>query len=163
MGGSGNILFTTTNSDLVQITGTAVALEPFTPHEGALLLLRHLRRHEVDPKHPDFILAMDLSSSLGGLGVALSHFAGFMEKSQYTLVEMRDLLASRSRTKRAYNANCSTYTHQYHHTLETMWDIALAELDDDTRESLDIMAMLNADMVQEDMIFSHCKRDRPDQ
>lgn len=154
LGNVGAILITTQNSDLVQVSGGAeIALAPFEPNDGAALLFKQLRLDKDGSDQLAFEIAKDLSTTLGGLAVAISHCAGYIEKSQSTLDEFRELYKNRARSSKIWSEDCSTWTYQYHNTLETTWDIALAELSPSCRALLNVLAMLDADTASEEMIL----------
>ncbi|KAK0745720.1 P-loop containing nucleoside triphosphate hydrolase protein [Schizothecium vesticola] len=135
-GNSGTILITSQRSDLVQISGGCeIPLSPLPPQEGRALLMKHLRK-EPSNSAQDIKLAVSIAGKVGGLPVAISHIAGYIEKPQSTL-------------------DCQSWTHQYHQTLETTRDIALHELSTKSRALLNILAMLDAEYILEDLLFSN--------
>jgi hypothetical protein len=154
LGNVGAILITTQNSDLVQVSGGAeIALAPFEPIDGAVLLFQHLRLDKDGSDQLAFEIAKDISTDLGGLAVAISHCAGYIEKSQSTLDEFRKLYQNRARSSQVWSEDCSTWTYQYQNTLKTTWDIALAELPPSSRALINVLAMLDADAASEEMIL----------
>lgn len=153
-GNSGTILITSQRSDLVQISGGCeIQLSPLPPQEGGALLMKHLRKGPSNSVH-DFKLAVSIAGTVGGLPVAISHIAGYIEKSQSTLDEFEETYATRAESHRIWSQDCQSWTHQYHQTLETTWDIALHELPAKPRALLNILAMLDAESISEDLLFS---------
>lgn len=154
-GQNGSILITSQNLELVQISeGFEINLSPLGADEGASLLLKHLRKTGSATQGEDFETAKDISRTLGGLPVAISHSAGYIEKSQSTLDEFVEMYASREKSRRIWSQDCKSWTKQYERTLETTWDIALSKLNHDIRALTNILAMLDADSISEDMLFS---------
>ncbi|KAL4900328.1 hypothetical protein BDW74DRAFT_96393 [Aspergillus multicolor] len=155
-GYKGSILVTTQRAGLVQITGgSEIALVPLASTEGAKLLLRHLRIAPIESS-ADFQAAKSIADTVGGLPVAISHISGYLETSHSTLREFKALYnTNRQQSKRIWARDYRTWTNQYHLTLETTWDIALMELPPQARAFINVLAMLDAESVSEDILFSN--------
>lgn len=150
-------MITSQSSELVQISGgREVSLTPLNPRDGATLLLRQLRKSSEDTTEKDSKIAEEIARSLGGLPVAISHSAGYIEKSQGTLEEFMTVYErGREGSRKIWIQDCSPWTNQYHQTLETTWDIALAELPSEVRSLIDVLAMLDSEAIPEDMLFAN--------
>lgn len=155
-GRRGFIMITSQSSELVQISGgREISLMPLSPRDGATLLLRHLRRSPGETTEKDSKTAENIARSLGGLPVAISHSAGYIEKSQGTLEEFVAVYEKgREESRKIWMQDCSSWTNQYHQTLETTWDIALHELPSEARSLIHILAMLDSETIPEDMLFA---------
>ncbi|GJD03450.1 transcriptional xre family [Colletotrichum higginsianum] len=154
-GQKGSILITTQNLELVQISeGYEISLTPLTADEGASLLLKHLRKMDNATNGEDFEIAKEISRTLGGLPVAISHNAGYIEKSQRSLSEFVRKYARVEESRHIWSKDCRSWTNQYERTLETTWDLALGELNREIRDLTNILAMLDPDSISEDMLFS---------
>jgi hypothetical protein len=79
--------------------------------------------------------------------------AGYISKSQSTLVEFSAMYKQRDQTQRIWSHNCRAWTYQYDRSLDTVWDIALAELPPAARALINVLAMLDPDQISEKMIF----------
>jgi hypothetical protein len=153
-GNAGSIIITSQRPNLVQISGGCeIALSPLQAQDGGALLLKHLRI-PLTESSPRFKAAVAIADTVGGLPVAISHIAGYIEKSQSTLGEFNEMYATREQSNRIWSEDCQNWTHQYQLTLETTWDIALQELPPKPRALINVLAMLDAEAVSEDLLFS---------
>jgi tetratricopeptide (TPR) repeat protein len=151
----GSIIITSQRLDLAQVSAhSAIALQPLAPADGGLLLLKHLRRTESPISMEDQIESLKISETLGGLPVAIAHMAGYIDKSNSTLQEFSAMYKRRDQTHRIWSQNCRAWTYQYDRTLDTVWDIALAELNESARAMINLLAMLDPDRIPEKILFS---------
>lgn len=154
-GDAGSIVITSQRAHLVQVSGGCeIALPPLQAQDGGTLLLKHLRKLPTESS-ADFKDAVAIADTLGGLPVAISHVAGYIEKSQSRLSEFNQIYATREQSNRIWSQDCQTWTYQYQLTLETTWDIALQELPPESRALIDVLAMLDAEAVSEALLFSN--------
>ncbi|KAI9735121.1 MAG: hypothetical protein M1834_001709 [Cirrosporium novae-zelandiae] len=151
----GAIILTSQHSHLAQVTGgSEISLTPLPANEGAVLLLRHLRRFVSDNASiKDMAEAKGISIILGGLPIAISHMAGYIDMSQLSLPEFSTMYEKREQTQRIWSCNHMNATYQYDKRLETVWDIAMKELSNDALDIIYLLAMLNPDLIQEDLLF----------
>lgn len=160
-GNAGSLVITSQRAHLVQVSGGCeIVLRPLHAEDGATLLLRHLRKLPAEPESsPDFKDAMAIAGTLGGLPVAISHIAGYIEKSQSRLSEFNKVYATREQSNRIWSQDCQSWTYQYWLTLETTWDIALQELPPESRALINVLAMLDAEAVSEEFLFTNSTMD----
>ena len=145
---------TSQSSDLNQVSGgSEIALPSLGPEDGARLLLRHLRR--LDDKTPKHVMdqAINISSSVGGLPIAISHMAGYIDKTQSSLEEFIDLHGSREHSREIWSGNHRASTYQYDRRLDQVWTIALDKLPEDAKAMMRLLAMLSPDRISEAMLF----------
>lgn len=76
----GAIIVTSQNPDLIHLTRDEIHLQPMSPAEGSSLIQSYLRRGASEQA-----AAERLSRDLGGLPLAISHFAGYVARSQCTI------------------------------------------------------------------------------
>ena len=152
----GSIIITSQHSDLAQISGgLEVALSPLKSVDGAVLLLRHLRRlSSIDASASDMADAKAVSETLGDLPIAIAHMAGYIDKSRKTLPEFISMFQKREHSRELWSSKRKfDTTYQYNKSLDTVWDIALEELPDDALRVIRILAMLNPDKNPEQMLY----------
>lgn len=154
---NGSIVITSQHSDLAQITGgSEVPLRPLKSTDGAILLLRHLRRFTQNTASAsDMADAQAISETLGGLPIAIAHMAGFIDKSQKSLPEFMAMFQKREEARVVWEPNTKyASTYQYDgKTLDTVWNIALGELPEASLRMIRILAMMNPDKSPEKMFL----------
>jgi hypothetical protein len=142
----GTILVTTQIPDFGDLTTSEIAIPAMTIEEGSALIRKHLRRGGSEQDS-----AKKLSTELGGLPLAIAHFAGYVAKSQCTLEQMLESFQHRLKSSQIWSQTELTSVSGYTHTLETVWNLAFRRLTPDARELLDILAFLESDEAPEEM------------
>ena len=144
----GSIIITTQNPDMVHLTSSAIHLPPMSPEEGSTLIQEYLRRGASEQS-----AAEALSRELGGLPLAIAHFAGYVTKSQCSIEQIAASLHQRFKSSQIWSSTGAPSTSAYEYTLNTVWDLAFLRLSSDSRRLLEIIAFMNPDSIPEDMFI----------
>ena len=147
---------TSQNADLIHLAKDDILLEPIPPEEGSALIQRYLRRGGSEKE-----AAESLSRELGGLPLAITHFAGYVAKSQCTIEQILESYRQRYKSSQIWSAAPTASTSDYTHTLATVWDLAWHRLSGDARQLLEIMAFLNPDSMPERLFIGPALGDQP--
>ena len=153
-GDRGTIIVTTQIPDFGYLTTSEIALAPMSQEEGSELIRKHLRRGGSEQES-----AMRLSDELGGLPLAIAHFAGYVAKSQCSLEQILESFQRRLNDSQIWSQTELTSYSGYNHTLETVWDLAFRRLTPDATDLIDILAFLESDHVAEDMFIGPAQTD----
>lgn len=145
-GNRGAIIVTTQNPHLAHLTRSKIHLQPMSPNEGSVLIQNFLNRGRSEQE-----AAQLLSTTLGGLPLAIAHFAGFVARSQCPLDQICDSLNNRMKSSKVWRMENTELPVAYEHTLSTVWDMAFKRLSPDSSKLLEFLAFLNADQVPVDM------------
>jgi hypothetical protein len=98
-------------------------------------------------------IAEEISRELGGHPLAISHVAGFIASAKCSLSSFLEKFQLRlSYSKRIWGQETNNVTFHYERTLETVWDIALAELSTEARDLIDILAFLSPESIPEELV-----------
>jgi hypothetical protein len=130
------------------MTTSEIELTPLTNQEGSELIRRHLRRGGSEQE-----IAEKLSKELGGLPLAIAHFAGYVAKSQCPLKHILESFQQRVKSSQIWSVGDITAVSGYDLTLATVWDLAFRRLSDDARLLIDIIAFLEPDYIPEVMFI----------
>jgi hypothetical protein len=152
----GSILITTRNAGLVPqtLTHSRVELGALAIEDCRRLLLTSTGENPKDMQtHPEYKLAGDIATYTGRLPLALSHIAGYLEQSGCSLEDFVELWQERLRhTTLQPPTKDGTSLNPTEKTLEIMWNIGLREVTIDARELLNILAFLDSDTIQKDLL-----------
>jgi hypothetical protein len=118
------------------------------PKEGRSLIQRYLKRGASEQAEADA-----LSRDLGGLPLAIAHFAGYVAKSQCTIQQILDSYRQRYKSSQIWDVQISASTSEYGHTLATVWDLAWRRLSSDSVKLIELIAFLNPDSIPEEMFI----------
>jgi predicted ATPase len=130
------------------MTGNEILLQPMSPEEGCSLIQRYLRRGGSEQEASE-----SLSASLGGLPLAISHFAGYVARSQCPIDQISQSLRDRFHSSQIWTSETVASTSVYQHTLATVWDLAWLRLSNDSKKLLYQVAFLNPDSIPEDLFI----------
>jgi hypothetical protein len=147
--GNGSIIVTTQSKTAMTMDPSNVEVKTFSPDDGARLLQKYLKSST-----ESFEDARELSGLVGGLPLSIAHIAGFLVESSTTLKTFKDIFHRRDGFVVWQGSGPATYN--YERSLETAFDIALealTEKDPFGRELLDIIAFLDPDSIQEEMVL----------
>jgi hypothetical protein len=144
----GSIIITTQNPDVTAMTTSEIELPPFSKEEGSELIRRHLRRGGSEQES-----AEQLSTELGGLPLAIAHFAGYVAKSQCPLNHILASFQQRVKSSQIWSVEDVASIGGYAHTLQTVWDLAFRRLSDDATLLIHIIAFLEPDYIPEVMFI----------
>lgn len=117
--------------------------------DGSELIRKHLRRGGSESDS-----ARKLSVELGGMPLAIAHFAGYVSRSQCSLDHILESLQDRLKSSQIWSQPDLTSVSSYDRTLQTVWDLAFSRLTPDAREILEIIAFLESDYIPEEMFVS---------
>ncbi|KAG8405172.1 hypothetical protein J3458_021849 [Metarhizium acridum] len=145
-GNRGAIIITTQNPQLSHCTKSEIHLEAMTSDEGSALIQSFLNRGGSEKK-----AAQELSTSLGGLPLAIAHFAGYVARSQCPLDQICSSLNNRIKSSQIWNTSNLLQHGDYEMTLNTVWDLAFRRLSRDSRKLLEFLAFLDPDQVPIEM------------
>jgi hypothetical protein len=145
-GEHGTIIVTTQLCDLDEITTYQIRVPPMSPEEGSELIRAHLRRGGSEAQQ-----AESISKELGGLPLAITHFSGFVKRSQCPLEDILESLKQRKKLSEIWSQTDLTSTTGYSHTLETVWNLAFRRLTNDASVLIHIMSFLEPDHIPEEM------------
>ncbi|PMD52524.1 pfs domain-containing protein [Hyaloscypha bicolor E] len=146
----GAIILTSQNPDFIQMTGNEILLQPMSPKEGCTLIQRYLRRGGSEQEASE-----GLSASLGGFPLAISHFAGYVARSQCSIDQISHSLKDRFHSSQIWTVENVASTSAYQHTLATVWDLAWLRLSSDSKELLYQVAFLNPDGIPQDLFIGN--------
>jgi hypothetical protein len=153
---SGSILITTRRTDLAQMTkwdkASQIILEGLSLDESRRLLLKYTQPG-LDTKdirsHSEFKLAGDIAKLAERLPLALSLIAGYILVSRCSLTDFVELWDERRRNVQTQGEIPASSTEA---ALETAWNLGLREVPPDARELLNILAFLDPDTIQSEML-----------
>ena len=148
-GTCGSIIVTTQDATTVNLTSAAVNLNPMTVEEGSALIRKYLKRGQSEKSD-----AEQLSIELGGHPLAISHFAGYVTRSQCPLKHILQALQNRKHTLQIWSSERLADLNSNSRTLDTVWDLALTRLSEDAHWLLNMIAFLSPDSIPEIMFVA---------
>ena len=145
--GRGSVLITTQTQINFEVTTNSktISVKSFSRDDAATLLFKCLQRGPADEKEKE--MARELSDMIEGLPLTIATIAGYVKHSKSNLTEHIEALKSSSD---AWAAGAAGPVDQYEKKLETVFDTAIAELSDDARSILTILAFLNPDHIPQE-------------
>lgn len=152
----GSVLLTTRKIDFGRQIPTAyfqIELGVLTIEESKRLLLHSIQasqRNEDLTMHPEYELAGKISSLAEHFPLAISHIAGYVKVSHCTLADFLELWHERRQSSGGAMDKDKSQTEK---TLETVWNIGLRELTVDGLSLLHILAFLDSDSIQQDLLI----------
>ncbi|KAK0628901.1 pfs domain-containing protein [Bombardia bombarda] len=143
----GAIIVTSQNPTLSVITKNQIELEPMTDEEGSSLIKNFLQRSNFEEED-----ARLLSEHLGGLPLAITHFSGAILRSQCPISQISSSFLKRAQSSRVWTMDdTASIARGYQHTLNTVWDLAIRRLPEDSLRILEFSAFLNPDRIPVDL------------
>ena len=155
---AGSVLITTNRADIglanSPFSFTQVNLGTLTLEESRRLLLSAIPGpHYQDAKsHPEYKLAGEIAKRAARLPLALSLIAGYIMVSHCTLADFVDLWNERRKNLRTSAPSSKGPIWETDEAMETLWDIGLREVTSDARKLLNILAFLDPDHIQKDLL-----------
>lgn len=144
----GSIIVTTRNPEAItSLVQKSIHLEPFSEGEGAKYFLSRLS----DPSSQDESLAIVIAKKLGGLPIALSHIAGFIEATSCKFEELLDLYSYRADPEMV-DYDSSEITFHYEGSYATLWKVSFESLGKEAKELLEMVALLDPDSIPESLL-----------
>jgi len=130
----------------------SVNLKEMSTEESTSLLIQGIQsdlKYEQVKFHPEYKITVEIAL-LAGLPLALSHIAGYVKSSGCTLAEFLELWNEwRKASLSARPADASS-----NEALETVWSIGLSDLGADALKLLKIMAFLDSDVIQRELLMN---------
>jgi len=151
---NGSVIITSQIQGLSQIFRSHIQLQPMATDEGAGLMLKHLHLEQGDVLPEELLRANETVKLLGGMPIAIAHISGVMFDSKMTLSEAIVGLENRQEDLLWSGTDPST-THMYENRLNQVWQLALKELNEEALDLLYVLAMFNADRIQESMLITN--------
>ena len=155
---SGSILITARTPDVIDpidLPGCHfLELKALTLEESRFFLLNSMKMDfDIDKveSHPEYSLAGVIAKESEGLPLALSHIAGYLQVSECTLTDFVQLWNEHRRHK-SQSTSVAGSTALTHKSLETVWNIGLREVTADAQELLNILAFLDGDHIQRNLL-----------
>ncbi len=146
--GHGSIIVTAKNPEVItSLVQKSIHLKPFSESDGAKFLLSRLS----DPSAQDESLATVIAKKLGGLPIALSHVAGFIEATSCTFEEVLDMYSYRADAE-LVDYDSSEITFDYEQSYDTMWKVSLESLGEEATQLLEMLALLDPDGIPEGLL-----------
>jgi hypothetical protein len=155
---TGSVLITTNRADIglanSPFTFTQVNLGTLTLEESRRLLLSVTPgpHHQDAESHPEYRLAGEIAKRAERLPLALSLIAGYVMVSHCTLADFVDLWNERRKNIRKSSQTSKGHISETDEAMETLWDIGLREVTSDARKLLNILAFLDPDHIQKDLL-----------
>lgn len=152
----GSILITTRNAGLgpLNLLHSRIELPVLALDDCRRILLTSTGENPKDMRtHPEYKLAGDIAAYAGRLPLALSHIAGYIQQSGCSLEDFVELWQERLRHTTLHSPpKDATGLNPTEKTLEIVWNIGLREVTIDARELLNILAFLDSDTIQKDLL-----------
>ncbi|KUJ15483.1 uncharacterized protein LY89DRAFT_783619 [Mollisia scopiformis] len=152
----GSVLVTTRLPDLAPIPIPTnyfhINLKEMTMEESRSLLIQGMQsdlKFERTRFHPEWKVAGEIAS-LAGLPLAISHIAGYVKASKCSLAEFLELWNEWRRN----NFSTRPPEASSNMALETIWNIGLSDLGSDALKLLKIMAFLDSDGIQRELLMN---------
>lgn len=155
----GSVLITTNKMDLgrlaLPIKYTQTNLGPLSLEESRRLLLSSTQASllQADMRtHPEYKLAGDIAKLAERLPLALSLIAGYVLVSGCSLADFVELWNERRKNTTITAQTRDNLSSEADRAMETVWNIGLREVTMDARELLNILAFLDNDTIQKDLL-----------
>lgn len=143
----GSILLTSRDSTAAfGLASDGCQIQPFDEVAGSEALLNILGldpESELNKQH-----ASAISSTLGGLPLALNQIGGFIVQRK---IPLHNFLPLYHRNSTSVDGK-STMNMNYNHTLATVWEMSLSKLSGDAQVLLKVLAFLNPDYIHESLL-----------
>ncbi|KAF5657124.1 pfs domain-containing protein [Fusarium heterosporum] len=146
----GAAIITSQDPAFNHVVSRSVQLQPLTATEGSKLIQNYLRRGDSEQQS-----AEQLSTTLGGMPLAIVHFTGYISRSQCPIEHITANLDHRLKSSKIFKmkGNITSAARKYEHTLSTVWDLAFRRLSDDARLLLEYIAFLDPDDIPVDIFI----------
>ncbi|RFU32291.1 hypothetical protein B7463_g4032, partial [Scytalidium lignicola] len=132
-----------------------IDLKEMNMEESRRMLIQGIRsdlRNERIRLHPEWRVAGEIAS-LAGLPLAISQIAGYVKTSGCSLTDFMELWNEWRRNTPMIRTVAGPAASSYS-ALETIWHIGLSELSNDTLKLLKIMAFVDSDGIQKDLLIN---------
>lgn len=159
----GSVLITTRQQALIKVDSRAlqkvfhrIELEPLSPEEGGTFLVHSI--HPLVPagsirSHADYPLAVKTAERVERLPLALIMVAGYAKVSRASLEDFLEIWDEKTafRAKHAHR-NALIDKEGLDRSIDLLWDIGINELSVPARNLLEILAFLDPENIQKDLL-----------
>lgn len=144
----GSVLVTTRDSAVaIGVAAQYIQVDTLAAEQGKTLLLRAAGL--ANPSSAEEECALDISTRLGGLPLALTQIGGFIMQRRQRL---QDFLSLYERNSAKINSRKAA-SDAYEHSLSTVWDMSFEKLPEESAHLLNLLAFLNPDSISEDILL----------
>ncbi|KAK5655940.1 hypothetical protein OQA88_5075 [Cercophora sp. LCS_1] len=159
----GSVLITTRKQALIQTKSAAlqrvlhrVELETLRPEEGAQFLIRSIFP-KLTPSgvilHEEYDLAIEIAGLVEGLPLALIMVAGYVKVSRQDLADFLEIWEEKTAFRAKKIKRNRTFTEEtLDSSIDLLWDIGISELSVAARTLLEILAFLDPENIQKDLL-----------
>lgn len=142
-------------SECTPVTGNCSRfwLRSFEQADASKLLFKCLDRESKSEDEEE--AARQVSRHVDGLPLAIAAIGGYIQQSDLSIPEFLDNL---QRSSNAWEASAIGPAKRYEKTLETVFDIALNELDQKARMFINVLAFLDPDGIPEGIFIAHFRQ-----
>ncbi|PVH86757.1 hypothetical protein DL98DRAFT_643137 [Cadophora sp. DSE1049] len=145
----GAIIVTSQDPALSIMIKESIHLSPLSLEEGSSLIQKILQRGALEKEE-----AQELSDLLGGLPLAITHFAGAILRSQCPISQISHSFVERAQSSRVWAVDDSgSVSRGYEHTLNTVWDVSIQRLSQESTRLLELIAFIEPDRIPVDMFI----------
>ncbi|KAK0701724.1 hypothetical protein B0T26DRAFT_660161 [Lasiosphaeria miniovina] len=160
----GSVLITTRKQSLVRTdTQTLkrvlhrIELDPLTPEEAGQFLICSINPKvflDDAPKHADYDLAVQIGELVERLPLALIMIAGYCKVSRATLEDFHEIWEEKTafRAKQTQRKKSVVIEGGLDSSIDLLWDIGISELSVPARNLLEILAFLDPENIQKDLL-----------
>jgi hypothetical protein len=142
--GSGSVLLTTRDASAVHSPASGgYHVQPFDVADGSEALLNMVGADNASTVNRE--KAVEITQALGGLPLALNQIGGFIVQRKLPL---RDFLPLYERNASKIDAR-KTGISDYEHTLSTVWEMSMKQLDGDAHTLFNMLPYFQPDSIDE--------------
>ncbi|KAL8915671.1 MAG: hypothetical protein Q9172_006778 [Xanthocarpia lactea] len=140
----GSVLLTSRNPNVAfDLAKGNFNVEPFDDTEGSQMLLKLSGIEKPSDSNQDS--AQAITHTLGGLPLALDQIAGFIQQRRMAFKDFLQLYKGNADKIDARKIGIT----DYEHTISTVWEMSLNNLEGQPRTLLELLAFLNPDKIDE--------------
>lgn len=166
--GKGSVLITTRQQSLISIDARAlqqvlhrIELEPLTLEEAGQFLLCSIDKRVTPldvPSHPDHALAVNIAGLVDRLPLALIMISGYVKVSRATLEDFLEIWDEKTKFRAKLSMRKDGKPRRYlsesglDNSIDLLWDIGISELPNTARNLLEILAFLDPENIQKDLL-----------
>ncbi|KAK0726356.1 hypothetical protein B0T21DRAFT_371426 [Apiosordaria backusii] len=162
----GSILITTRDQALIRMDTSAdslplerglhrIELGPLTPNEAAKFLIVAIdpgwASFDELPSHVDYDQAVDIAEKVKRLPLALIMVAGYLKTSRATLDDFMEIWEEKATFLATQKGHKALVT-EVDSSLDMLWEIGISELGVPARNLLEILAFLDPENIQKDLL-----------
>ena len=154
----GSVLVTTQDEEIAKLGSSSVFLQPFNNDEAVAMLLDRIDGN-ISSDDSNQKSAQKISALVGGLPVALANVAGYINYTQCSLSELHEMFRESQNQHISVTSDGDTMPEAlqqgsltYQETMAIMEYLTLRELPTDCQDLLYILAFVNCEFVQENIL-----------